>query len=86
MRRTVRSKQHIFKANGREGVRADDVGYGACGFCGNGLFDMHPLFAMDEYTPDAADQMAAQLMQAMYSSSAKRIYLNLQAAGDGRFD
>ncbi|MCI5836228.1 MAG: hypothetical protein MR209_00045 [Veillonellaceae bacterium] len=56
---------------------------GHADFVATDYLDMHPLFAMDEYTPDAADQMAAQLMQAMYSSSAKNLSEFVQLVMDG---
>ncbi|WP_459540362.1 MuF-C-terminal domain-containing protein [Negativicoccus succinicivorans] len=36
---------------------------GHADFVATDYLDMHPLFAMNEYTPDAADKMAAQYLQ-----------------------
>lgn len=53
-------------------------------FVATDYLDMHPLFAMNEYTPDAADKMAAQLMQRNGGIAPREYFQNRY--GDGGYD
>lgn len=53
-------------------------------FVATDYLDMHPLFTMNEYTPDAADKMAAQLMQRNGGIAPREYFQNRY--GDGGYD
>lgn len=53
-------------------------------FVATDYLDMHPLFAMNEYAPDAADKMAAQLMQRNGGIAPREYFQNRY--GDGGYD
>lgn len=53
-------------------------------FVATDYLDMHPLFTMNEYTPDAADKMAAQLMQRNGGIAPREYFQNRY--GEGGYD
>lgn len=57
---------------------------GHADFVATDYLDMHPLFAMNEYAPDAADKMAAQLMQRNGGIAPREYFQNRY--GDGGYD
>lgn len=53
-------------------------------FVATDYLDMHPLFTMNEYAPDVADKMAAQLMQRNGGIAPREYFQNRY--GDGGYD